>query len=437
MAPGSRRRAPPDSPEAAVVGAVSTAPAHAGGGAAESSSVATEPPVSKEAPVSTSVAPQTQNRAPAEWLDRLLHASNTLFSDHGPLEVATSLLEAVAPSLQDRALGVCTPDGAGRASVVRVGASVLELEHPARVFPSWESEEVFPVPLDEGTTLHIASPAGCDPAPPQLVARLVATLGASLRRARMLDGERVALEGRAKLEAKMIDAERLAGLGQIAAGILHDLNTPLTTVVAYADYLRKRWATSPAIDGSDKQRLVRMHEAAERLLTFSRDLMAYSRPQPHVPAPVDVVQVVERSVSLCEHVITTGSVVLERDFHDVRAVRGVSGQLVQVFVNLITNACQAVAAGGGSRVTLSARAGDDAATVIVTVADDGVGLPREKERLFEPFFTTKEGGTGLGLAIVRKIIESHGGGVDAERVEPRGTAFVITLPVAATGSDPA
>jgi two-component system NtrC family sensor kinase len=392
---------------------------------------------SGRAPQSVSVAPETQNRAPAEWLDRLLHASNALFTDHGPLEVATALLEAVSPSLEGRAIGVCTPDTKGRSSVVRVGGSVLELDHPARVFPSWDAEEVFPIPLDEGTTLHVASPTGMEPAPPQLVARLVATLGASLRRARVLDGERQADEVRTKLEAKMIDAERLAGLGQIAAGILHDLNTPLTTVVAYADYLRKRWANAPNVDDSDKQRLIRMHEAAERLLSFSRDLMAYSRPQTHVPAPVDVVDVVERSLSFCEHVITTGSVVVERDFHDVRPVRGVSGQLVQVFVNLITNACQAVASGPGSRVRLSARAGDVRGTVVVVIADDGVGLPIARERLFEPFFTTKEGGTGLGLAIVRKIVEAHGGTVCAEEAKPRGTAFVVTLPVAASGSDPA
>jgi len=384
-----------------------------------------------------SVAPETQTRAPAEWLDRLLHASNALFNDHGPLEAATALLEAVASSLDGRPLGVCTPGFGGRSAVVRVGGSVLELDHPARVFPSWDSEEVFPVPLDEGTTLHIAAVAGSDPAPPQLVARLVATLGASLRRARLLDGERIAQRARAELEAKMIDAERLASLGQIAAGILHDLNTPLTTVVAYADYLRKRWATVDQIDASDRQRLVRMHEAAERLLSFSRDLMAYSRPQAHVPAPVDVLDVIERSISFCEHVIATGSVVVERDFHDVRKVRGVSGQLVQVFVNLITNACQAVASGSGTSVRLTARPGDTPNTVMVTVADDGIGLPREKDRLFEPFFTTKEGGTGLGLSIVRKIIDAHGGSVQAEHSAPRGTAFVVILPVAATGSDPA
>lgn len=424
---------PPGSPRSATIPETGTPPATV---AVESSRVSTAPVTEPPDGVHGSVAPLTQSRAPAEWLDRLLHASNALFTEHGPVEVATALLEAVAPSLESRALGVCTPDAAGRSTVVRVGDSVLEIDHPARVFPSWGEEEIFPIPFLDGTTLHIASQADADPAPPQLVARLVATLGASLRRARLLDSERTATELRAQLEAKMIDAERLASLGQIAAGILHDLNTPLTTVVAYADYLRKRWATAEHIDAADKQRLVRMHEAAERLLTFSRDLMAYSRPQAHVPAPVDIVDVVERSVSFCEHVITTGSVVVERDFHDVRAVRGVSGQLVQVFVNLITNACQAGVGGTGTRLKLSARAGDDPSTVVVVVADNGIGLPPEVNRVFEPFFTTKDGGTGLGLAIVRKIVESHGGSVRAERATPRGTAFIVTLPVAATGSEP-
>src|SRR5690606_38189123 len=113
-------------------------------------------------------------------------------------------------------------------------------------------------------TLHVATddPAAADRrasgplVPPALLERLVATLGAGLRRARAHTAAHERTSSALELEARMIHAERLAGLGQIAAGIVHDLNTPLTTVVAYADYLRKKWADAPAIDGADKQRLV-------------------------------------------------------------------------------------------------------------------------------------------------------------------------------------
>jgi signal transduction histidine kinase len=387
-------------------------------------------------PAGASVAPATQTRAPAEWLDRLLSAANELPPDATPREAARRVLEAVHPSLPGISLGVSAPDGAGGTIALRVGAGD-EAAHPTRMFPSLATEEVHAVPLDEGTTLHVASTDARTHAdedgplvPPALLERLLSTLGAGLRRARAHDAAQRRVVAADALEAKMIHAERLAGLGQIAAGIVHDLNTPLTTVVAYADYLRKKWTGASAIDDGDRQRLVRIHEAAERLLTFSRDLMAYSRPAPHVPAAVDIHDVLERALTFCEHAVTTSRVVIERDFAEVRAVRGVAGQLVQVFVNLVTNACQAVRTDGTGRVSLTTRLDEGRARVLVTVADDGAGLPASAERLFEPFFTTKENGTGLGLAIVDKIVSTHGGVVRAERRSP-GTAFIVELPLAA------
>ncbi len=396
----------------------------------------TLPPVS----ATISAAPDTQTRAPSEWLDSLLAASNQLAVDASIEAAARAVLEAIAGSVEGVALGVCAPDGAGGTIDVRVGGDG-DVGHPARLFPSYASETVHAVPGDEGTTLHVASLAvpradasleqGGD-VPPVMLERLLATLGASLRRARAVASARHGASEVQDVEAKMIHAERLAGLGQIAAGIVHDLNTPLTTVVAYADYLRKKWGTSSAIDDGDKQRLVRIHEAAERMLSFSRDLMAYSRPSPHVLAPVDIEQVLERALAFCEHAVTTSRVVVERDFKGVPAVRGVAGQLIQVFVNLVTNACQAGRADGSGRVSLTTRAGEDGESVVVIVADDGVGLPSDVSRLFEPFFTTKDGGTGLGLAIVRKIVDSHGGRVRAEPRVPHGTAFIVELRRAAS-----
>lgn len=407
-------------------------------------------PAASDPPVGGSIAPETQSRAPAEWLDRLLAAANDLAPEASLEESARRVLEAVSPSLPGVALGVSTPDGLGGTLAVRVGGAVAgardTVEHPARMFPSLPSEVVHEVPLDHGTTLHVAMATELEVdglrgereaslISPALLERLLATLGAALRRTRALEAARAHAHGKLELEAKMIHAERLAGLGQIAAGIVHDLNTPLTTVVAYSDYLRKKWVSATQIDDADKQRLVRIHEAAERLLAFSRDLMAYSRPSPHVPAPVDIHDVLERALAFCEHAVTSSRVVIERDYDQVRPVRGVSGQLVQVFVNLVTNACQAVRRDGTGRVALTTRLDGD--VVRVVVADDGQGLPSDAERLFEPFFTTKEGGTGLGLAIVRKIVTSHGGDVRAERRSP-GTAFVVELPLAAmSGSDPA
>jgi signal transduction histidine kinase len=390
--------------------------------------IATEPPVSATKTLS-------RGRSASEWADRLLQASNALAWDATPAAAVEAILGAMSPWLEGAAVGVCAPDGSGGTLVVRVGATERELEHPTRLFPSWAAESVSAL-LDDGSTLHVAlSDADGDALPEALRDRLA--VAAALLRARGAVASKRGADDVRDLEAQMIHAERLAGLGQIAAGIVHDLNTPLTTVVAYSDYLRRKWAgPSAQVDEADRLRLVRIHEASERLLAFSRDLMTYSRPSPHVPAAVDIQDVVDRALAVCEHVVSSTRVVVERDFRSVRPVRGVTGQLIQVFVNLITTACQAQSPAGTGRIALCIREGDRPQTVVVTVSDEGVGLPPESDRLFEPFFTTKPQGTGLGLAIVRKIVETHGGAVRAGPNAPRGTVFVVELPLAAGTTDP-
>ena len=235
------------------------------------------------------------------------------------------------------------------------------------------------------------------------------------------------------LEAQVIQSEKLASLGQIAAGIVHELHNPLTSIVAYSDYLRKK-SMKAGGDPADAERLLRIHEAAERILRFARDLVAYSRPSTEVPAPVVVHDIIERALVFCEHVVDECGVVVVRDFHAGRLVRGVGGQLTQVFVNLFTNACHAMRRTGGT-LSVTTATSSDGATVTVTIADDGHGIDDEHlPRIFEPFFTTKSdgGGTGLGLSIVRNIVVSHGGTISAHRHSPQGTVFVVELPAAAS-----
>jgi C4-dicarboxylate-specific signal transduction histidine kinase len=303
---------------------------------------------------------------------------------------------------------------------------------PARLFPEHAVERVFALPAVEGATLHAAADddgrlAEGSPAT-VFCERIAAVINAGLEQRQALD---VRLHG---LRAQVIQSEKLASLGQIAAGIVHELNNPLTTIVAYSDFLRKKIERKGG-DPSDVERLSRINEAAERILRFSRDLTAYSRPSSEVPAPVSIHDVIERALIFCEHELTRHGVMVERHLGEVRAVRGVAGQLTQVFVNLFTNAAHAMRDQGG---LLSIATTMNEELVEVLIRDDGHGIEEDhRERIFEPFFTTKTdgSGTGLGLSIVRSIVQSHGGQITAFGNDPRGTVFRVGLPTAARPGD--
>jgi len=229
-------------------------------------------------------------------------------------------------------------------------------------------------------------------------------------------------------------------LGQIVAGFVHELNNPLTSIIAYTDYLKRRSLSRAEGDpnaADEFERLRRIGEAADRILKFSRDLVAYARPSRNVPAPVDLQEVVQKALVFCEHELQLSGVkVTSLDLDALPAVRGNRGQLTQVFVNLFTNAAHAMRANGGElRITASTSAASD--SVVVDVADQGVGIPKQDlAQIFEPFFTTKSDGqgSGLGLSIVNDIVRSHGGTLKAESEPGHGTVFRVELPLAARPS---
>jgi PAS domain S-box-containing protein len=231
-----------------------------------------------------------------------------------------------------------------------------------------------------------------------------------------------------ELEQQIIHAEKLATLGQLAAGVVHELNNPLTSICVYSDYLLKKNQGLHAEEG-DIEKLRRIVVSADRMLKFTRDLVTYARPTSERPVALNVAEVVEQAVLFCAHVIEECGAKVDRDFeNDAPIVYGVKGQLVQVLVNLITNACHAMPIGAG-RVRFETRSIRDG-RLLLRISDNGRGIPEENQKqIFEPFFTTKsEGqGTGLGLSIVRNIIEQHRGEIRVLSDVGRGTTFEITL----------
>jgi PAS domain S-box-containing protein len=231
-----------------------------------------------------------------------------------------------------------------------------------------------------------------------------------------------------ELERRIIQAEKLASLGQLAASVVHEINNPMTAVATYADALLKRAIIGPRADAGDVDKFRRIVDNSERVLRFTRDLVSYARPAQDKPEEVELNGLIERATSFCDHLMQKHGVTLVRSFAELPRFLAVRQNLVQVFVNLITNACHATAAGGTITVATLA----DLEVAVITVADTGNGIePAVAARIFEPFFTTKPDGkgTGLGLSIVQGIIENHGGVISVASVVGQGTTFTIRLPM--------
>lgn len=222
------------------------------------------------------------------------------------------------------------------------------------------------------------------------------------------------------LQQQIVRAERLATLGELAAGVVHELNNPLTSITVYAEYLVRKLEAQGATEAADLEKLRRIGASAQRILRFSRDLVQYARPSGRESESVDLAGVVRQSVSICEHLVERGGITLDVQVDpELPVIQAVGGQLEQVLINLITNAVHAVENGG---------------TVIVRarVADSGPGVPEaDRDRIFEPFFTTKPDGkgTGLGLPIVRNIVEQHRGQISVVRSDLGGAAFRVVIPI--------
>ncbi len=373
------------------------------------------------------------------WRDVLLALALDLPVEAGPSEVVERFLDGISALLPSLALGACVITDPGDRPLVSVrlppGASDAMQRDPTRLFPILREERVLP--LDDASTFHVGTNGTLAPLELQIAERAALVLGRSLQRAqgfRRVHGSARNLE---RLQAHMIQAEKLASLGQIVAGVVHELNNPLTSIIAYAEYLmRKAQPRLPEPDAvDDLERLRRIQEAAGRILRFSRDLVAYARPSNEVPGPVSLTEVVDKALVFCEHEFAGISVERHLPTH-LPAIRGVAGSLTQVFVNLFTNAAHAMGPAGG-RLSLRATVDLSVRAVMFEVQDSGGGIePENLPLVFEPFFTTKsEGrGTGLGLSIVRGILDALGGTISVDSVPGEGTVFCLTLPIAATGS---
>jgi PAS domain S-box-containing protein len=233
--------------------------------------------------------------------------------------------------------------------------------------------------------------------------------------------QRVEVRTRELQEAQsyLLHAERLAALGQLSAGLAHEIGHPLGLIHGYAELLNEEQPDHPYL------RPIR--NATERLMSLVDQLRNFSRPAAEERSPVAIHEIVGRVLALAEQELIYHRVQVVRHLAaDLPLVEADGQQLEQVFLNLVLNARDAMPQGGELTVCTYSEADQ----VLVAFADTGAGVPAENlERIFEPYFTTKEGkGTGLGLAICRRIVEAHGGKIEVESEAGAGATFRVCLP---------
>jgi signal transduction histidine kinase len=230
---------------------------------------------------------------------------------------------------------------------------------------------------------------------------------------------------RAELERRLVQADKLSSIGLLAAGVAHEVNTPLAVISTYAQMLAKQ------VSGEEqKSRLDKIAKQTFRASEIVNSLLNFSRTSPTEFTEVDVNKVIRETLSLIDHQLKKAAVAVRLDLDEALApVKGDSGKLQQVFLNLFLNARDAMPTGGTLGVTSKAEDG----TARVEVADTGHGISRAHlERIFDPFFTTKGGrkGTGLGLSVTYGIVKEHGGAIEAESRPESGTRFHLKFPLA-------
>ncbi len=222
----------------------------------------------------------------------------------------------------------------------------------------------------------------------------------------------------------LVQAEKLASLGKIAAGVAHEINNPLTSILINASLMLER----PALDDDSRENLTMIADETTRCAQIVRGLLEFARQTPSQVAKTDINELIDRTVQVFEK---------QASFRNIKVVKNLDrtlppveldkNKMQQVFSNMAMNAFEAMHQEG--TLSITTRRDESGRMIEILFADTGVGIPKENLRkLFDPFFTTKSFGTGLGLSVSYGIIEQAGGTIRVESEVGRGSTFVITLP---------
>ncbi|MBX3159126.1 MAG: response regulator [Deltaproteobacteria bacterium] len=282
-----------------------------------------------------------------------------------------------------------------------------------------------------------------------LVGRDGATIPMSVHLGAMRSGERIvgivaiALDiselrrvrrAKARMQEHLIVSDRMASVGILAAGVAHEINNPLASLMANLDLVAEDLTAL-----GDRDELAEVHEvlgdardAAARIRDIVRDLRMFSRSDEEKTMPVDVERVMESALRMAWNEIRHRARVV-KDYQPAPPVLASESRLGQVFLNLIVNAAQAITEGNTQHNEIRISIGTDGDQAVIAIADTGAGMPPEVlGRLFTPFFTTKAAGhgTGLGLSICHRIVTGYDGAIDIQSAAGEGTTVRLSFPPA-------
>lgn len=257
------------------------------------------------------------------------------------------------------------------------------------------------------------------------------------------DHEFIGCEGIAKdltrvrtMMEQLASSEKMASVGQMAAGVAHEINTPLGVILGYAQLMMDDFSPESE-EGQSLEVIERQTKACRKIVA---DLLKFSRQSESARENLSLTEVLEDVLAVTEHSLNMDHIFVERDFEEnLPEIVGDTAKLRQVFVNFINNAHHAMEKQEGSKLFISTHYEQDSNSVVATVRDTGTGIPDEvRNKIFDPFFTTKPvgKGTGLGLSVSYGIIQEHDGVIEVESPvqiagkEENGTAFHVKLPAA-------
>ena len=226
-------------------------------------------------------------------------------------------------------------------------------------------------------------------------------------------------------ENQLFQSEKLASLGKLAAGVAHEINSPLTGVLTYSSLLLQEKKKGDP----EKEDLEVIVNETNRCKKIVKGLLDFARQTEPDKAISDINEVIEKSIDLISHQASMQSIKIEKKIKPkIPRIMIDKGQIQQVFINILLNAIEAMPQGG----TLTISSGIEGQMITIGFADTGAGIPEENMRkIFDPFFTTKKQGrgTGLGLSVSYGIIERHRGRLDVKSRVEKGTTFIIKLPI--------
>jgi len=229
-----------------------------------------------------------------------------------------------------------------------------------------------------------------------------------------------------QMQAQLVRSEKLASLGELVAGIAHEINNPLTGILVFSSLIKGDKRLDPALH-NDLDTII---QETDRCAKIVKGLLDFARETPPQKAWISLNDILDASLALVRNQAMFQNISIIRDYsEDIPAILADPNQLEQVFINMFLNAGHAMITGGTLRLT-TAKA-EDSNVVVAKVADTGCGIPEENlAKIFDPFFTTKDtSGTGLGLSVSYGIINSHGGTIEVESCVGIGTTFTIRLPI--------